>query len=39
MLAWRNLLLGKRSPAASTDNSLERGDLVQVQDVDALVSC
>ena len=35
----RNLLLGQRSPAAPIDNSFHRGDLVQVQDVDALLSC
>ena len=36
MLAQRNFLLGWRSPAATIDNSLERGELVQIQDVDAL---
>ena len=39
MLAKRNFLLGQRSPAAQIDNSVERGEHVQVQDVDALVSC
>ena len=38
MLAWRNFLLGKWSPAAPIGNTFERGELVQVQDVDALVS-
>ena len=34
-----NFLLGLRSPPAPIDDPFERGELVQVQDVDALVSC
>ena len=36
--AKRNFLIGWRSPAASNGNSCERGELDQVQDVDAWVS-
>ena len=38
MLAYRNLLLGLRTPAAPIDKSFERGGRDKVQDVDALVS-
>ena len=37
--AKRNILLGWRSPAASKGKSCERGELDQVQGVDAWVSC
>ena len=39
MLAWRTFLLNQRSPAEPIAISFERGKFVQVQDVDALVSC
>ena len=39
LLAWKNFLHGQRSPTASTDNTCERGELVHVQDVDALEPC
>ena len=35
----KNFPFGQRSPAASNDESCEHGELVQVQDVDALVPC
>ena len=39
VLAWMNFLLRWRSPAAQIVHSFQRGELVQVQDVDAMVSC
>ena len=36
--AETNFLLGQRSLAALLDDSFERGELVQVQDIEALVS-
>ena len=39
MLALRNFLIGLRSPAAPIVISFERGELIQVQHVDASVSC
>ena len=39
VLAETNFLLGLRSPAALFDDSFECGELVQVQDIEALVSC
>ena len=39
MLAWKSVLLGHWSPSASSDNTCERGELVQVQEVDGLEPC
>ena len=38
-LHFGNFLLGQRSSAPPVDSSFERGELDQVQDVDALVPC